>query len=105
MSARPEFLWHSARSAPCSACCRYSGRWGYRCSSPAGSRDAASSPVQKNRAALAAPFSLLPCGSLAQVLADQLGHVEHRHLRLAAEHGLQLVVGIDHALVVLVLQA
>src|SRR5262249_706781 len=32
----------------------------------------------------------------AQVLVDQLGHLEHRDLLLAAEDGLQLVVGVDH---------
>src|SRR5262245_40626846 len=37
--------------------------------------------------------------------ADQLGHLEHRYLSLAAEHRLQLVVGVDHAPVLLVLKA
>jgi hypothetical protein len=46
-----------------------------------------------------------PGNRFLQVLVDQLGHLEHRHLRLAAEHRLQLVVGIDHATVLLVLQA
>src|SRR5262245_8224344 len=37
--------------------------------------------------------------------ADQLGHLEHRYLSLAAEHSLELVVGVDHAPVLLVLKA
>src|SRR6478736_1639332 len=39
-----------------------------------------------------------------EVLADQLGHVEHADLRLATEHGLEGVVGVDHAAVLLVLK-
>src|SRR5687767_7880389 len=50
-------------------------------------------------------FLHLPGNRLLQVPADQLGHLEHRHLRLAAEHSLQLVVGVDHAPVLLVLEA
>src|SRR5947208_2921777 len=42
---------------------------------------------------------------LLEVAADQLGHLEHRHLVLAAEDGLELVVRVDHAAVFLVLQA
>src|SRR3954465_2001389 len=42
---------------------------------------------------------------LLEVLAHQLGHLEHVDRRLAAEHGLQRVVGLDHALVLLVLEA
>ena len=42
--------------------------------------------------------------SSAQVLADQLGHFEHAHLFLATEHGLEFVVCIDHAFVLIVLQ-
>src|SRR5262249_55730629 len=30
------------------------------------------------------------------VLVDQFGHLEHRDLALSAEHGLELVVGVDH---------
>src|SRR5688572_3541520 len=41
---------------------------------------------------------------LLEVLVHELGHVEHRDLGLAAEHRLQLLVGVDHAAVVLVLQ-
>jgi hypothetical protein len=41
---------------------------------------------------------------LLQVLADQFGHLEHVGLRLAAEHGLEFVVGLDHPLVLRVLQ-
>ena len=37
------------------------------------------------------------------MLTDQAGHLEHRDLRLA-EHSLELVVRIDHALVDFVLQ-
>src|SRR5438309_5567696 len=42
---------------------------------------------------------------LLEVAADQLGHLEHRHLVSAAEDGLELVVRVDHAAVFLVLQA
>src|SRR5262245_16983866 len=45
------------------------------------------------------------CSELLEVLVDQLGHLEHRYRALAAEHGLELVVGIDVATVLLVLQA
>jgi len=38
------------------------------------------------------------------LLRHQLGHLEHRNLLLAAEHRLQLFVGIDQALVDRVLQ-
>src|SRR5579859_3103654 len=41
---------------------------------------------------------------LAEVLIDQRRHLEHRHLFLSTEDLLQVVVGIDHALVLLVLQ-
>src|SRR5262249_55916005 len=34
---------------------------------------------------------------LLDVLVDQFGHLEHRDLALAAEHGLELVVCVDHA--------
>src|ERR687895_700823 len=49
--------------------------------------------------------SYLLAKSLFQVPAHQLGHLEHRHLALAAKYRLQLVVGIDHAPVLLVLKA
>src|SRR5688572_3391135 len=39
-----------------------------------------------------------------QVLVDQRGHLEHRDLILAAEDDAQLVIGVDHPLVGLVLQ-
>src|SRR5438445_8211801 len=42
---------------------------------------------------------------LAQVLVDQRSHLEHRDLLLAAEDLFQIVVGVDHPLVLLVLQA
>src|SRR5438309_11222751 len=42
---------------------------------------------------------------LLEVPADQLGHLEHRHLVSTAEHGLELVVRVDHAAVFLVLEA
>src|SRR5687767_5351791 len=42
---------------------------------------------------------------LFQMLADKLGHLEHVDLGLAAKHGLQRVVRLDHAFVLLVLQA
>src|SRR2546425_2836419 len=41
---------------------------------------------------------------LLDVLAHQLGHLEHVDLRLAAELRLQRVVGFDHPFVLLVLQ-
>src|SRR5262249_41211371 len=47
----------------------------------------------------------LPGNRLFQVPADQLGHLEHRDRALAAEDRLELVVGVDHALVLLVLEA
>src|SRR5258706_9142661 len=49
------------------------------------------------------PFCTAKIG-LLEVLVDQLGHLEHRDLRLAPEDRLELVVGIDHSLVLLVLQ-
>ena len=36
-----------------------------------------------------------PRVALFHVAADQLGHLEHAHLRLAVEHCLELVVGVD----------
>src|SRR5712691_2227345 len=41
----------------------------------------------------------------AQMLVDQRGHIEHRDLLLAAEDLFQIVIGVDHPLVLLVLQA
>src|SRR5438552_184474 len=41
----------------------------------------------------------------AEVLAHQFRHFEHVDGRLPAEHGLEVVVGLDHPLVLLVLQA
>jgi len=41
---------------------------------------------------------------LRHVPGDQLGHLEHADLGLAIEHGLQLVIGIDHGLHLLVLK-
>ncbi|SPJ17211.1 hypothetical protein SBBP2_260007 [Burkholderiales bacterium] len=41
---------------------------------------------------------------LLQVLADVLGQVEHRYLRLATEQGFELVVGVDVAAIDRVLQ-
>src|SRR5215831_6180841 len=41
---------------------------------------------------------------LLEVLVHQLRHVEHGHLRLAAEDGLELIVGVDHAAILRVLQ-
>src|SRR5471032_373934 len=43
-------------------------------------------------------------GSLGNVARDELGHLEHRNLRLAAEHDLELVVGVDLGPDLLVLQ-
>src|SRR4051794_37529198 len=42
---------------------------------------------------------------LLQVLAHQLGHREHVDGRLATEHRFEIGVGVDHPLVLLVLQA
>src|SRR5690242_3795041 len=42
---------------------------------------------------------------LAEVLVDELRHLEHRNRPLATEHRLQLRVGVDVATVLLVLQA
>src|SRR5687767_4225519 len=39
------------------------------------------------------------------MLVDEGGHLEHRNLLLAAENLLEVVVRIDHALVLLILQA
>jgi len=41
---------------------------------------------------------------LLEVVGDQLGHFEHRHLTLAAENLLQFFVGVDQAPVDRVLQ-
>src|SRR5437867_4783636 len=41
---------------------------------------------------------------LLQVPADEFRHLEHRHLLLAAEYGLERVVSVDHASVLGVLQ-
>src|SRR5438309_2123375 len=41
---------------------------------------------------------------LFQVLADQFGHVEHIHRRLAAKYRFEGRVRVDHPLVLLVLQ-
>jgi hypothetical protein len=41
---------------------------------------------------------------LLQVIRDELGHLEHRYLALAAEHGLQLFVGIDETTIDRILQ-
>src|SRR5665213_1337564 len=38
------------------------------------------------------------------MLVDELRHVEHRHLLLSVEHGLEVVVSIDHATLLGVLQ-
>src|SRR5689334_20001291 len=38
-----------------------------------------------------------PTIRLLDVLVDQLGHFEHRDFALTAKHGLELVVGVDHA--------
>src|SRR3954471_3200235 len=42
--------------------------------------------------------------SALQMIVHQLGHLEHRHLRLAAEDRTQLVVRVDLTLVLLVLE-
>ena len=39
------------------------------------------------------------------MLADHLGHFEHANLLLAAEDGLELVIGVDHTPVLRILQA
>src|SRR5688572_4807269 len=41
---------------------------------------------------------------LLDVLVDELRHLEHRDLALAAEDRLQVVVGVDHAALLLVLE-
>src|SRR5262245_39861347 len=56
-----------------------------------------------NRRLVPRPGLAEDCG-LLQVLAHQLGHREHVHGRLAAEDRLQLVIGVDLPLVLLVLQ-
>src|SRR6185369_2011185 len=53
-----------------------------------------------------APFKILPEGSaLIHVLADQCRHRKHVDRRLAVEHGLERGVRVDHAAVLLVLEA
>src|SRR5512132_995394 len=42
---------------------------------------------------------------LLDVLVDELGHLEHRHLALATKHWAELVVGVDHATFLLILEA
>src|SRR5438477_7666324 len=39
------------------------------------------------------------------VLVDELGHLEHRDFVLAAEHGTELVIGVDHTPLLLILAA
>src|SRR4051812_32405653 len=41
---------------------------------------------------------------LLEVLVDELRHLEHRDLALATEDGLELVVGVDHAALLGVLE-
>src|SRR6185437_7608092 len=41
---------------------------------------------------------------LLDVLVDELGHLEHRNLALAAEDRLELVIGVDHPTLLRVLQ-
>src|ERR1019366_10460106 len=46
-----------------------------------------------------------PWRVLLQVLADQFRHLEHVDGLLPAEHGLERLVRVDHAFVLLVLEA
>src|SRR4051812_34298234 len=60
---------------------------------------------KKGRAA-ARPFfnSARDAHLLLEMRADQLGHLEHRDLLLAAEDGQKLFVGIDHRALLRILQ-
>src|SRR5579864_4987841 len=51
------------------------------------------------------PLRVQTSGGLLDVLVDELGHLEHGDLALAAEHRLELVVGFDHATLFRVLEA
>src|SRR4051812_13803156 len=53
----------------------------------------------------ARPCTTMPVARSAHVLRDELGHLEHRHLGLAIEDLLQVGIGVDVALVLLVLEA
>src|SRR5262252_3784421 len=50
------------------------------------------------------PPSAVRRRALLDVLVDQLGHLEHRDFALAAENGLELVVGVDHAALLRILK-
>ena len=50
------------------------------------------------------PGCVFAMGKLAQVTRDELGHLEHRNLALAAKERAELIVGHDIALVLRVLE-
>src|SRR5712692_7050186 len=64
-----------------------------------------SSEAGGGRRAAGGPARRAPARASAQMLVDQRGHLEHRDLLLAAEDLFQIVIGVDHPLVLLVLQA
>src|SRR5688572_33459039 len=62
-------------------------------------------PESRSPAARAAGLPVVVRGGLLEVLRDELGHLEHRDLLLVAEHRQELLVGVDVAAVLLVLEA
>src|SRR6185437_11242976 len=68
-------------------------------------RRASSSNAAGGRAMRTSPLRVQTSGGLLDVLVDELGHLEHRDLALATEYRLELVVGVDHATLLRVLEA
>ena len=61
---------------------------------------------EKGRAFLSAPFARCDSQmSLLEVLVDEPCHLEHGNLLASAEHGAEVVIGVDHATVLRILKS
>ena len=60
---------------------------------------------EKGRAFWARPFVDATAKFLLEVFVDESCHLEHGNLLASAEHGTEVVVGVDHATILRILQS